>query len=135
MAMKKIIIPDVKTSGNVRTLEHIHMDGIGILMFVNSKVLNHIRNTLTLNKLTTDDIDLFVFHQASKVALDSLTEILNIEPDKVFRNLREIGNTVSASIPIALKDALDMGRIDRGDRVLASGFGVGLSWGTAIIEM
>lgn len=122
-------------SGNVRTPENIHMDGMGILAFVNSKVPQQIRSTLTHNKLTIDDIDLFIFHQASKVALDSLSRILTIKPDKVFRNLREIGNTVSASIPIALKDALDRGRIARGDIVLASGFGVGLSWGTAIIEM
>ncbi len=128
-------LPQTDASGNVRTLEHIHMNGMGILAFVNSKVPHHIRSTLARNKLTTDDIDLFVFHQASKVALDSLTQILNIESDKVFRNLREIGNTVSASIPIALKDAQDQGRIARGDTVLASGFGVGLSWGTAIIEM
>jgi 3-oxoacyl-[acyl-carrier-protein] synthase-3 len=128
-------LPHTDASGNVRTLEHIHMNGMGILAFVNSKVPHHIRGTLARNKLTTDDIDLFAFHQASKVALDSLTQILNIESDKVFRNLREIGNTVSASIPIALKDAHDQGRIARGDTVLVSGFGVGLSWGTAIIEM
>ena len=132
---KDTAVPQTDASGNVRTLEHIHMDGMAILAFVNSKVSHHIHSTLTRNKLTIDDIDLFVFHQASRVALDSLTRILNIESDKVFRNLREIGNTVSASIPIALKDALDKGRIARGDTVLASGFGVGFSWGTAIIKM
>jgi 3-oxoacyl-[acyl-carrier-protein] synthase-3 len=132
---KDTSVPHTDDSGNVRTLENIHMNGMGILAFVNSKVPQQIRSTLTHNKLTIDDIDLFIFHQASKVALDSLTRILNIEPDKVFRNLREIGNTVSASIPIALRDALDRGRIARGDKVVASGFGVGFSWGTAIIEM
>lgn len=132
---KDTSVPHKNGSGNVRTLEHIHMDGMGILAFVNSKVPQQIRSILTHNKLTIDHIDLFVFHQASKVVLDSLTRILKIEPEKVFRNLREVGNTVSASIPIALKDALDRGQISRGDKVLASGFGVGLSWGTAIIEM
>ena len=132
---KDTSLPHTDDSGNVRTLENIHMDGMGILAFVNSKVSQHIRNTLTHNKLTIDDIDLFIFHQASKVVLDSLTRILKIEPEKVFRNLHEVGNTVSASIPIALKDALDRGQISRGDTVLASGFGVGLSWGTAIIEI
>lgn len=132
---KDTSVPLRDDSGNIRTLEHIHMDGMGILAFVNSKVSQQIRNILKHNKLTINDIDLFVFHQASKVALDSLTRILQIEPEKVFLNLREVGNTVSASIPIALRDALDRGMIVRGDKVIASGFGVGLSWATAIIEM
>lgn len=122
-------------SGNVRTLENLHMDGMGILVFNNSKVPKQIQSILERNTLTIDDIDLFVFHQASKMALDSLTRLLKIKPEKVFRNLREIGNTVSASIPIALKDALDSRRITPGNKVLVSGFGAGLSAGTAIIEI
>ena len=110
------------------------MDGMGILVFVNSKVPKQIRNILKRNSMTIDDIDLFVFHQASKLALDSLARLLKINPEKVFSNIREKGNTVSASIPIALREALDCNRINRGDKVLLSGFGVGLSWGTAIIE-
>ncbi len=122
-------------SGNVRTLENIHMDGMGILVFINSKVPKQIRSVLAHNALTIDDIDLFVFHQASKIALDSLTRLLKIKPEKEFRNLSNVGNIVSASIPIALKDALDRGIIAHGNKVVVSGFGVGLSWGTAIIEI
>jgi 3-oxoacyl-[acyl-carrier-protein] synthase-3 len=81
-----------------------------------------------------EDIDLFLFHQASRLALDSLIRLLKIEPARVFSNLEELGNTVSASIPIAWKRAWDSGRIKSGDTVLLSGFGVGLSWGTAIIK-
>lgn len=122
-------------SGNVRSLENLHMDGMGVLAFINSEAPDQIQGILERNALTVDDVDLFVFHQASKVALDSLTRLLKIKPEKVFRNLHEIGNTVSASIPIALKDAVDNGGIVPGDKVLISGFGVGLSWGTAIIEI
>lgn len=127
--------PERDASGNIRTLENIHMDGIGILAFVNEKLPKHIRLILDRNALTKDQIDLFVFHQASKMALESLVRLLGIEPDRVFENLREIGNTVSASIPIALKDAFEKRRLSRGDKVLLCGFGVGFSWGSAIIQI
>ncbi|MDA2923377.1 ketoacyl-ACP synthase III [Acidobacteria bacterium AH-259-L09] len=132
----KTSIPETDESGNVRTPEHIHMNGLGVLTFVNSKVPEQIRQLLERNGLTMEDMGLCVFHQASKLALDSLERLLEIPPEKNYRNLRDIGNTVSASIPIALKDALDEpGRVSREGRVLISGFGVGLSWASAIIEI
>jgi 3-oxoacyl-[acyl-carrier-protein] synthase-3 len=81
-----------------------------------------------------EDMDLVIFHQASKVTLDSLCRLLGVPSEKAFSNLRDIGNTVSASIPIALKDATDQGRVRPGSRVLLSGFGVGMSWATAILQ-
>ena len=126
----------VKTdkSGNERSSENIHMDGMGIFAFVNSKVPKQINLLLKEYDFRTDDIDLFIFHQASKLAIDSLTRILKIDKNKVFTNIETVGNTVSASIPIALKDAISTGKIKDGDRVLCSGFGVGLSWSTCIIQ-
>ena len=110
------------------------MDGMGVLSFVNTKVPHQIRSILSRNEMTVEDVDLFIFHQASKLALDSLTRLLEIDSDRVFCNLQNLGNTVSASIPIAWKQALDSGRIRQGDTVVLAGFGVGLSWGTAIIR-
>lgn len=121
-------------SGNLRSLENIHMDGAGVLSFVNSRVPRQIRDVLARNGLGMEDIDLVIFHQASKMALDSLVSLLRIPPEKAFANIRNVGNTVSASIPIALRDATDQGLIRAGNRVLLSGFGVGMSWATAIIE-
>jgi 3-oxoacyl-[acyl-carrier-protein] synthase-3 len=132
---KDTSLPVGDKSGNIRSRENIHMDGMGILVFISSKVPDQIRSLLKKNELTIDDIDMFVFHQASKLALERLTRLLDISPDKVFENISKVGNTVSASIPIALKDAFDEGRIRRGSRVLLSGFGVGLSWATAIYEV
>lgn len=122
-------------SGNSRSLENIRMDGLGIYAFVNSKIPKHVSKLLEKNGLTADDIDLFIFHQASKMALDALAKGMNLKPEKVFTNIRDIGNTVSASIPIALKDALASGRAKKGDRIVLCGFGVGLSWGTAIVTL
>lgn len=122
-------------NGNVRTPGDVHMDGLAVLGLVNSRVPVQIRQVLDRNSLSIADIDFFLFHQASKVALDSLGRILDIPPEKTHRNLESVGNTVSASIPIVLKDAWDRGLVKRGDLLLLSGFGVGLAWGTAIVRL
>ncbi len=122
-------------SGNVRTKEHMHMQGYEILKFVSNRVPKQVMTLLKRNGLTVGDIDTFFFHQASKMALDSLTRLLRIPQEKVYRNLHEIGNTVSASIPIALRNALDRGIVSKGNKVLLCGFGVGLSWGSALMEV
>lgn len=127
-------LEQVDKSGNVRTAEHIFMDGKGLMEFVLAKVPDQVRDLLGRNKMNTDMVDLFLFHQASKLALDSLTRSLLLPPDKVFQNIAQIGNTVSASIPIAMRDALDTGRLQRGQKIVVSGFGVGLSWASAILE-
>jgi len=132
---KKTKVSKKDKSGNIHTLENIHMDGRWILAFVNSQVPKQVLQILRRNNLKIDNIDLFIFHQASKIALESLARNLRINPDKVFSNLKDVGNTVSSSIPIALKDAWSSGRVSRGDKVLLCGFGVGLSWATAIYEI
>lgn len=121
-------------SGNVRTQEHIQMAGRDILAFVASQIPKHVTGFLRRNELTVNDIDLFVFHQASGMVLDTLTRLLRLDAGKVFRNLENLGNTVSASIPIALRDAIKSEGLSRGDKVLMCGFGVGLSWGSVLLD-
>lgn len=122
-------------SGNIRTMEQLHMDGKRMLAMAGSLVPKQVRHLLRRNELTIENIDLFVFHQASKLVLDSLEKLLRLPPEKNFRNIDNIGNITSASIPVALKDALASGRLKRGDRVVISGFGAGFSWGSAILEI
>lgn len=126
---------ETDASGNQRTRSDIHMDGLGVWSFISSAMPGQIRGLLTRNGLGIEDIDLFVFHQASALTLDSLERSLKIPPGKSFRYLESVGNTVSASIPIALCQAEREGRLTPGMRVLLSGFGVGLSAGTAIVEV
>ena len=85
-------------------------------------------------KMTLDDVDLVIFHQANMRIIDSAVKNLGIDPAKVFNNLDRYGNTSAASIPLALDEAHREGRIRRGDRILLSGFGAGLAWGTALIR-
>lgn len=121
-------------TGSIRSLENIHMDGSAVLSFVESRVPRQVMAILERNGITMDEIDLVIFHQASKVTLDSLCRLLDVPSEKAFTNLRDVGNTVSASIPIAIRDAMDQGRLRPGNRVLLSGFGVGMSWATAILQ-
>ena len=121
-------------AGNVKSLENIHMDGFAVWKFIAKIVPNQILDLLERNALSIADIDQFIFHQASKLTIDSLVKELDINTTKVYTNLEQVGNTVSASIPIALKDALDKNIIKKGNLVMLSGFGVGLSWGSAIIK-
>jgi 3-oxoacyl-[acyl-carrier-protein] synthase-3 len=125
----------VDHSGNVRTAEHIKMDGIGVLSFFNATVPASVKETLSRNHLTLDDVDLFVFHQASQVVLDSLQAILKIPAEKMVFDLAQVGNLVSASIPVALQRAFDRGQAKPGQLALLCGFGVGLSWGTALVDL
>jgi 3-oxoacyl-[acyl-carrier-protein] synthase-3 len=121
-------------SGNFRSLEDIHMNGFAVWQFIAENVPKQINTLLEKNDLRIDDIDMFIFHQASKLTIDSLIKVLKLNPDKVIINLGEIGNTVSASIPIAIKEADLNAKIKRGDLLLLSGFGVGLSWGSLLIR-
>lgn len=121
-------------NGNLRSPDDIYMDGLAVWSFINSAVPKQIEALLAKNGRSLADIDKFAFHQASKLTLDSLVKILDVPPAKVLGNLAAIGNTVSSSIPILIKDAIDAGNLRRGERVLLSGFGVGLSYASAIWE-
>ena len=122
------------SKGNIRTQNEIYMDGLSVWAAINSKVPRQIKLLLHKNNISINDIDHFFFHQASKMTLDSLIKVLKIDKDKVFINLTNKGNTVSASIPIAIKDALQENFVKRGDLLLLSGFGVGMSYAAMLIE-
>ena len=83
---------------------------------------------------TTDDIDLFVPHQANLRIIEATTKKLGIDPAKVFTNLQRYGNTSAASVPICLTETRDEGRLRDGDLVLMTAFGGGLSWGSCLME-
>jgi 3-oxoacyl-[acyl-carrier-protein] synthase III len=121
-------------SGNVRTAEEMHMDGTALWSFVSSTIPGHVETFLAKHSLSLDDIDLWVFHQASAMILKSLAKALAIPPEKLFLHLKDVGNLSSASIPFALQAALEQGAIQPGSRVLLSAFGAGFSYGSAILQ-
>lgn len=120
--------------GNVRSDEHIYMNGKAILEFTQREVPAIIKQILDKNNLTLQDLDLVLLHQASRYALSELNTLLALPPEKTFTNIEAIGNTVSSSLPILLKDAQAAGKIKSGSLVLLVGFGVGLSWGACLLR-
>jgi 3-oxoacyl-[acyl-carrier-protein] synthase-3 len=112
----------------------LHMDGSQVFMFTMDMVPKCVEALLDKADLTSADVDQYVFHQASKLVIDNIVRRLDLEEGQVFRNYEQIGNTVSASIPIALKDAIDGGRIRQDDTVMLVGFGVGYSWGGCLLR-
>jgi len=120
--------------GNIRTQNDIEMDGFGVWSFINSVAPRQVDRLLKRNNVEKIDIDQFVFHQASKMTLESIMRLMKLNEEQVFINIQNIGNTVSASIPIALRDAIDQDKIDNGSTLILSGFGVGLSYGAILME-
>ena len=112
----------------------LFMDGSKVFMFTMDMVPKCVNALLKKSGNTINDIDLFVFHQASKLVIDNIIRHLGLPEEKVFVNYHRVGNTVSASVPIALKDAVDGKRLKRGDLVMLVGFGVGYSWGACLVE-
>lgn len=89
---------------------------------------------LEFNGLTKDDVDLVVPHQANKRIISAVMDKLGIPEDKVFLNIHKYGNTSAGSIPIAIHEARQCGRVESGDLMVLSVVGAGLTWGSAVIR-
>lgn len=113
----------------------LHMQGDAILHFALSRVPTLIKDTLEANNLTRDDIDAFIFHQASKIVLRSLQRKCNISDNQFITCLENTGNTVSSSIPLALEQARKHQRVTPGQTIMLVSFGVGLSWGATVLTL
>lgn len=120
--------------GNRRSLENIHMDGPGVLAFVQREVPPAVQEVLDRGAVRPSDVDLVILHQASKMASDYLERVLDLPRARFFSNIESVGNTVSASIPMAIRDAELAGILTKGMKVLLVGFGVGLSWGVCVVD-
>jgi 3-oxoacyl-[acyl-carrier-protein] synthase-3 len=112
----------------------LYMNGPEIFNFTLKVVPDSVSKILERSGLDQDDIDLFVFHQANKYMLTHLRKKLGVEESKFFVSMAQSGNTVSSTIPIALKEAQTEGVLKPGMRVMLLGFGVGYSWGGMIVD-
>lgn len=112
----------------------LRMEGRPIFKWAIRIARETISDTLRAANMTLDDVDLVIFHQANMRIINSAVKDLGIDESKVFNNLERYGNTSSASIPLALDEAFQEGRIQRGSHILFSGFGGGLAWGTVLMK-
>jgi len=122
------------SSGNVRTPENLFMDGAEIFAFTLASVPKLVNEVLARAGKTKEDVGLFVFHQPNRYMLESIRKQLKIDPERFAIYLEDCGNTVSATIPIALKRAQEEQRLKPGTLVLLAGFGVGYSWAGTLVE-
>lgn len=126
--------PPTGDGGNGRLASSLHLNGFAVMSFLNTTVPGHMRAFLAEQSLSLDDVDLCVFHQASSLALNSLAKALSLEPERLYLHMADVGNLTSSSIPFALRAALDDQSIRAGSRVLLSAYGVGASYGSALVE-
>ena len=111
-----------------------YMNGAEVLLFTMANVPKGTKKLLDKASMSLDDIDYFLYHQASKVVMDNIVRKLDLNEKKFLTNYQEHGNTVSCTIPILLKQKIDAGIIKRGDKLMMFGFGVGYSYGACIID-
>ncbi len=120
--------------GNPKSSDYLYMDGPAILNYTLDYFPPLVYDVLQKNCLQLQNIDLFVFHQANKYIMSMLQKKLKIDGEKYFRYYEKVGNTVSSTIPIALKEAYDNGYIDKGFNVMSAAPGLGYSWGGVIFK-
>ena len=123
------------TAADIAEGKHfMYMDGRAVFRWAVDILCETIQEVLQAAGLKTEDVALYVAHQANIRIINAAIDVLNIPRSKVFNNLEKYGNTSAGSIPIALEEAAAEGRLREGDLVLLSGFGAGLAWGTAIMR-
>lgn len=121
-------------ASNFRAPIHMKLDGIRIFNFALREVAPNIKALCEAAKKTQDEIDFFVLHQANRLMLESVRKKLGVEETKVPYSLYDFGNTSSASIPLTMVTNLRDDLMNRKLKLLLSGFGVGLSWGSVLLE-
>lgn len=112
----------------------VHMDGRPVFKWAVRLLDDTSRQVLSAAGVTTDDVKLWIFHQANIRILDAAAQALGIDLGKCETHIERYGNTSAGSVPIALDEAFRAGRFGRNDLLLMSGFGGGLAWGTALMR-
>jgi len=125
---------DTYLQDGTHEMHRIYMDGRGVFRFASRIIGDSIRDALTQVGLTPDDLSLVIPHQANQRIIDHAAKSLKIPGDRVYSNVSKYGNTSAASIPIALAEAVEEGRVEPGNILALVGFGGGLTWASAVIE-
>ncbi|MBQ3946072.1 MAG: ketoacyl-ACP synthase III [Alphaproteobacteria bacterium] len=114
---------------------YITMAGRTVFKYAIDYMAMSMKEILDENNMSMDDIDWIIPHQANRRILESMCKMRDFPLDKVIITTQEHANTSSASIPLALRDALDKGKVKQGDTLLFTALGAGLTWGSAIVKI
>ncbi len=120
--------------GNVRSRENLYMNGAEVMAFSLKEVPKAADALLQKAGKSKGDIDLFVLHQANKFMLEALRKKLKVPEEKLPITMDNCGNTVSSTIPIAMFNLMSQGKLERGQRLMLVGFGVGYSWAACLLN-
>ena len=120
--------------GHIWYDDYLYMNGGAIFNFTLDAVPGMIQQLLEKHHLSRDDINYYVFHQANKFMLSTIRKFCVLPKDKFYINMENVGNTVSSTVLIGLKDCIERQVIKPNDTVMIAGFGVGLSWGGTILK-
>ena len=118
-----------------RKNSYVAMNGKEVFKFASRVIPDSVEKLLEKTNIPIEEIKYIVPHQANMRIIDSAAKKLNLGIDKFYINLDKYGNTSAASIPIALSEMSEKGLLQKGDKIIAVGFGGGLTWGAAIIEI
>jgi 3-oxoacyl-[acyl-carrier-protein] synthase-3 len=122
--------PDLLSKG----LHYMHMDGRAVFRWAVAILCDTIQDVLKHSGFAPGDIDLYIPHQANIRIINAAIDVLHIPRSRVFNNLDRYGNTSAGSVPLALDEAVAEGRVRPGQLLVLSGFGAGLTWGTAVMR-
>ena len=120
---------------NTGAPSYIHMEGQAVFRFAVETVPRCISQVLEQAGLGVEDVDRYVFHQANQRIIDLAMRKLHLPPEKCTGNIAHTGNTSAASVPLLLDELVSTGALRSGQRALCVGFGAGLTWGGALLEL
>ncbi len=122
------------SEGHLWRDDYLYMNGGAIFNFTLDAVPAMMKQLFEKSGLTKDEIDYYVFHQANQFMLSTIRKVCGLPKDKFYMEMAHVGNTVSSTILIGLKDSIQNGTIHEGMNVMCCGFGVGLSWGGTVLK-
>ncbi len=117
-----------------KNLHYVHQDGSQVFKYAIRKMSETCISILERNSLSVSDLDIFISHQANRRIIEAASDRLGIDPDKVLINIDRYGNTTAATIPLATADAIQQGRLKKGDLVLYAAAGAGYTVGAALLR-
>ena len=122
-------------AGSTQTVGHLRMNGKEVFKNAVTRMSEVVVETLEANGISPSDIDWLVPHQANKRIIDSTADKLKMSEDKVVLTVQKHGNTSAASIPLALSEAINDGRIQKGELILMEALGGGFTWGAVLVRL
>ncbi|MBT8491891.1 MAG: ketoacyl-ACP synthase III [Deltaproteobacteria bacterium] len=126
--------PRIDEAGMADGGHYAHMQGRRVFKHAVTRLPQVLMEGMLANKLTLDDIDMVIPHQANLRINEMVAKMIKLPPEKMHNNIQKYGNTTAASIPICMKEAIELGKIKPGDMVCLLAFGAGLTWASAFLR-